>query len=132
MPIFSLKSQAKSICLHNPDADYRSAKRAEQYRVSKQAIYFPAFPGTRYLPFAAVTRAQSKSTSMTVKGCCGKELPIVRLRIFYDAESGVSGTEFYQDFTFEHLAGANRVLDALQMARPDIFIQRETTEHRVI
>ena len=45
MPIFAMKSLSQSCSLENAAADYRTARRAGQYRVSGEAIYFPAFPG---------------------------------------------------------------------------------------
>ncbi len=119
MAIFTPKSLAKSHPLENPAGDYKSARKSEQYRFSENAIYFPAFPGTQYLSFASLTRALTRNTSLPLTGCCGKALPVTRLRLYYD------GGEFYQDFTFEKLANANQVLDAVAAARPEIPIQRE-------
>lgn len=125
MPLFALKSVSQTTALDDAAGDYRTARRAEQYRLSAQAIYFPAFPGTRYVPFAAVTRAVSRNSGMPVKGCCGKEIPVVRLRLFYDGE-------FYQDFLFEKLDSADRVLDALLALRPEAEVERETGRKSVI
>ena len=119
MPLFALKSQIPGCSLDNPEQDYRSARRAGQYRIRAQAVYFPAFPGTRYLPFRAVTRALTRNTSLPLTGCCGKALPMVRLRLYYDGES-------YQDFLFEKAPEANRVLDDLHALCPDTPIERET------
>ncbi len=117
--IFSLKSLAKSHPLEDPAGDYKTARRAEQYRFSANALYFPAFPGTQYLAFSSLTRALTRNTSLPLTGCCGKALPVTRLRLYYD------GGEFYQDFTFEKLANANQVLDAIAAARPELPLERE-------
>lgn len=119
MALFTPRSLARSHALEDPAGDYRTARRAEQYRVSGQAIYFPAFPGTQYLSFASLTRALTRNTSMPLTGCCGKALPVTRLRLYYD------GGEFYQDFTFEKLASANQVLDTIAAARPELPLERE-------
>ena len=119
MPLFEIKSLSQTTVLEDAAADYRAARRAEQYRLSDRAIYLQAFPGTRYGPFAAVDRAISRNTSMPLTGCCGKALPMVRLRLFYDGE-------FYQDFLLEKLSSADRVLDALEAVRPEARIERET------
>lgn len=119
MAIFTPKPLAQTHPLEDPAGDYKTARRAEQYRVSGQAIYFPAFPGTQYLSFAALTRALTRNTSMPLTGCCGKALPVTRLRLYYD------GGEFYQDFTFEKLAAANQVLDTVAAARPELPLERE-------
>ena len=119
MAIFTPKPLAQSHPLEDPAGDYKTARRAEQYRVSGQAIYFPAFPGTQYLSFASLSRALTRNTSLPLTGCCGKALPITRLRLYYD------GGEFYQDFTFEKLAGANEVLDTVAAARTELPLERE-------
>ena len=119
MAIFTPKSLAQSHPLEDPAGDYKTARRAEQYRVSERAIYFPAFPGTQYLSFASLDRALTRNTSMPLTGCCGKALPVTRLRLYYD------GGEFYQDFTFEKLANANEVLDLIAAARPELPLERE-------
>ena len=119
MAIFSLKSLAKSHPLEDPAGDYKTARRAEQYRFSANALYFPAFPGTQYLAFSSLTRALTRNTSLPLTGCCGKALPVTRLRLYYD------GGEFYRDFTLEKLANANQVLDAIAAARPELPLERE-------
>lgn len=119
MALFALRPLAKSHPLEDPAGDCKTARRAEQYRFSANAIYFPAFPGTQYLSFASLTRALTRNTSLPLTGCCGKALPVTRLRLYYD------GGEFYQDFTFEKLAIANQVLDAVAAARPELPLERE-------
>ena len=119
MAMFTPKPLAQSCPLEDPAGDYKTARRAEQYRVSGQAIYFPAFPGTQYLSFASLSRALTRNASMPLTGCCGKALPVTRLRLYYD------GGEFYQDFTFEKQAVANQVLDAIAAAYPELPVQRE-------
>ena len=118
MPIFTLKSLSKSHPLEDPAADYKSSQRMEQFRVSEQAIYFPAFPGTQYLSFQSLTKALTRNTSLPLTGCCGKALPMTRLRLYYDGE-------FYQDFLFEKLANANQVLNNIAAACPDLPVERE-------
>lgn len=119
MPILTPKPLAQSHPLPDPAGDYKSSRRAEQFRFSQQAIYFPAFPGTKYLTFAALTKALTRNTSLPLTGCCGKALPMTRLRLYYEGE-------FYQDFMFEKLPVANQVLDAIAAARPDLPIEKES------
>ena len=126
MAIFALKSLAKSHPLKDPAGDYKTSRRAEQYRLSGNALYFPAFPGTQYLSFASLTKALTRNTSLPLTGCCGKALPVTRLRLYYD------GGEFYQDFTFEKLANANEVLDAIAAARPELPLEREERSQSAI
>lgn len=126
MPLFHLKSQSQRCALEHPDEDYRAARRSAQYRIGAEAIYFPAFPGTRYLPYQAVSKALTRNTSLPLTGCCGKALPMTRLRLYYD------GGEVYQDFMFEKLDEANRALDALLAACPEVPAERETRPQSAI
>ena len=117
MPLFQLKSQSQSCTLPDAAEDHSASSRLAQYRLGREAVYFPAFPGTRYLPFGAVSKVMARNTSMPLTGCCGKALPMICVRLFYDGE-------FYQDFMFENLKEANRLLDAVQAARPELDVER--------
>ena len=120
MAIFRLKSLSQHDTVENAEQDRRSSTRVEQFRISNQAVYFPAFPGDQYLPFSALHHVLSKNTAISVKGTCGKQLPMVRLRLSYDGE-------FYKDFLFEKQKNVDRVLEAIAAARPDLTIVRDIT-----
>lgn len=120
MPLFALKSLSRECVLETAVEDHRASRRVEQYRVGSEAIYFPAFPGTQYLPFAALSHVKSKNTAISVTGTCGKQLPMVCLRLFYDGE-------FYKDFMFEKQKSADRVMDAVRAYCPELPIDRDTT-----
>ena len=121
MPLFAMKSLAQSASLENVSEDYKTARRVEQFRVSDQAIYFPAFPGNQYLPFEALHHVKVRDTALSVTGTCGKQLPMVRLRLSYDRE------EFYKDIMFEHQKNMDKVLDALHAFDPDLPITLDIT-----
>ena len=108
----------RSICpecvLDGAAADYRAASRVEQYRVGGKAIYFAAFPGVRYLPFSAVRRAWIQPSSLSLTGCCGKELPVHVLRMEYQGG-------FYQNIPFEKLESAEDVLQRILERRPELL-----------
>ncbi|MEG2176787.1 MAG: hypothetical protein RRY97_07935 [Oscillibacter sp.] len=114
MALLELKPLCPDYPLEQSRRDYRAAKRLGPYRVSEQAFYFPAFPTNSYLSFDAVLRAWTQKTSLPLTGCCGKELPMVMLRVEY--EGG-----FYQNFTFETQDLADAALARLQKARPELF-----------
>ena len=120
MPIFQMKSQSASCTLEGAESDYRAARRVAQYRVGAQAAYFPAFPGTKYLPYAAVDRVISKNSALSVTGCCGKQLPVIRVRLFDDGE-------LYEEFVFEKQKQADVLLDAVAAARPGLPLVRDTS-----
>ena len=120
MPLFKLKSLVQEHVLEDPNKDYRTSRRAEQFRFSGEAIYFPAFPGTQYLPYTALSSARSKNSAISIIGTCGKQLPMVLLRLYY-------GEEFYKDFLFEKQAAADKVLDAICARCPELPVDRDVT-----
>ena len=113
MPLFAMKSLAQSASLENVSEDYKTASRVEQFRVSDEAIYFPAFPGNQYLPFEALHHVKMRDTALSVKGTCGKQLPMTCLRLSYDGE-------FYKDFLFEKRIKAEMVLERIRSRRPEL------------
>ena len=113
MPLFAIKSLAQSASLEHAAEDYRSSKRMEQFRVSEEAIYFPAFPGTQYLPFEALNHVKVRDTALSVKGTCGKQIPMTCLRLSYDGE-------FYKDFLFEKRAKVEEILALIRTRRPEL------------
>ena len=113
MAIFKMKSLAQSHALEDAEQDYRTAIRVEQFRVSDRAVYFAAFPGTQYIAFDALSGVKVRNTAITVTGTCGKQLPMICLRASYDGE-------FYKDFLFEKRTVAEKVLDRIRAARPDL------------
>ena len=113
MPLFKMKSLAQSHALEDAEQDYQGAVRAEQFRISDKAVYFAAFPGTQYISFDAMSQVKVRNTALSVTGTCGKQLPMVCLRASYDGE-------FYKDFLFEKRTVADKVLDRIRAARPDL------------
>ena len=116
MPIFELKS-ITNLTLENAKEDYRASKRAEQFRVGEKAIYFPAFPGTQYLPFESLSAVRSKNTAISVAGTCGKQIPMVCLRLSYE--------DVYKDFMFEKTKSVELVLEAIAACCPELKIDKD-------
>lgn len=113
MPLFAMKSLSQNVSLENVNEDYKVSKRAEQFRVSEDAIYFPAFPGTQYLPFTALQHVKVRDTTLSIKGTCGKQIPMTCLRLSYDGE-------FYKDFLFEKRAKVDEILELIRARRPEL------------
>jgi hypothetical protein len=113
MPLFAMKSLAQSASLEDVSGDYKTARRVEQFRISNEAIYFPAFPGNQYLPFEALHHVKVRDTALSVTGTCGKQIPMTCLRLSYDGE-------FYKDFLFEKRAKAEEVLERIRARRPEL------------
>ena len=117
MPLFELKSIASNCTLENAKDDYRASKRMEQFRLGEKAIYFPAFPGTQYLPFESLSAVRSKNTAISVAGTCGKQIPMVCLRLSYE--------DVYKDFMFEKSKSVDLVLEAIAACCPGLEIDKD-------
>ena len=113
MALIPLKSLSRSCALDSVAEDHKASRRVEQFRVGSRAVYFPAFPGDRYLPYAAVEKVRSKNTAISVIGTCGKQIPMVLVRLHYDGE-------FYKDFLFEKRMKVDEILDLIRERRPDL------------
>ena len=65
----------KLVCLLEDEAmenaaeDFETARRVEQYRIGKRAIYFPAGLKKRYLPFAAMERTERSERIIRAGKC---------------------------------------------------------------
>ena len=123
MALFALKSLSKTCGVENPDAGYKAARRVEQFRLGEDAVYFPAFPGNQYLPFAALTQVKTRNTAISVTGTCGKQLPMVCVRLSYDGE-------FYKDFLFEKKKNADLVVETIRTFRPELEFDLDPTPFR--
>lgn len=113
MGLFKIKSLAQSAALEDAEADRRTSQRVEQFRFSDKAIYFPAFPGDQYLAYEALSGVKVRNTALSVTGTCGKQLPMVCVRLFYDGE-------FYKDLLFEKWAKADLVLEKIRACCPEL------------
>lgn len=113
-----LQSICPSVILENVQSDYKASARVEQYRVGKQAIYFPYLLSVKYLPFQAVRQAWIQPSSLRLTGSCGRELPIVALRMRCEGD-------FYQNLTFEKQRNAQRVLSLLAECCPKVSLESE-------
>lgn len=119
--LFELKSLCPDQSLPDPAADYKTAKRAGQYRVSTRAIYFPAFPGNQYLPFSAVSAVAVRDSTLCLTGCCGKELPAVKINFVY-------GGGQKKDFLMDPPKSAAVVISQLRAGFPQIPVEDSTAE----
>ena len=55
--------------LDNPEEDFRTAVRVEQYRVSDKALYIPEGFRWKVLPFAAVDKAENSFRVISAGHC---------------------------------------------------------------
>lgn len=64
-----LESMFEDAAMENAAEDYQNARRVEQYRIGKRAIFFPAGLKKRYLPFAAMERAERSERIIRAGKC---------------------------------------------------------------
>ena len=108
----------KNLCpdlpLSDVPKDHDTAMRVAQYRVSKQAFYLPAFPVTAYISHWALTGVVVRNASLSTIGCCGKELPVLKLTLRFD------GGE--RELVIDPPKHADIILRHIQAARPDLVV----------
>ncbi len=74
--------------LPDPAADFRSAKRIEQYRLSTQALYIPAGLRWNYIPFSAVISAEDSHRTISAGHCVTVE--VKRAEIDLTTSAGIT------------------------------------------
>ena len=105
---------ALGLTIENPREDYRRATRAGQHRISPNAFYFPAFPATKYVPCQALTAAILRIAALPTTGCCGKELPVLKLVLRWEGGQ--------QEMIIDPPRHADTILEVLRTAWPDLEI----------
>jgi hypothetical protein len=115
------RSAVSHSSISDPAADRKGATRIGQYRVGKQALYVPFFPMDQYIPFSAIRRAWSQSAQLGVIGCCGKTVPVVRVRVQYDSGDAATGLVI-QNYTLDTQAEADRMLALLAAGCPGLVL----------
>ena len=114
MPLTTPRSLCPDAALPNAREDWQTAARVAQYRVSGRAFYLPAFPGCQYVPHAALTAVVARNASLPTTGCCGKELPVLKLTLRY----GTGEKELVIDPP-RHM---DTILTHIRAARPDLAV----------
>lgn len=94
--------------------DHRNATRVAQFRVSEKAFYLPVFPGSQYIPFSCLTGVVLRNAGLSTVGCCGKELPVLKLTLRWD------GGE--RELIIDPPKHADTILNYIRAARPQLDI----------
>lgn len=97
----------------NLEEDYRTAKKYNDFRIGRKAMYFPAFFKAKYIPLSVIDGAWIKKSVMPIKGCCGGSIPIYVLRI-------CCGSHFFQNIKLENRKDADQALALLKEYRPGL------------
>lgn len=114
MPLLEPKCLCPGGELSDAGEDWRTAVRAAQFRVSPRAFYLPAFPGWQYIPFCSLTGVVLRNASLSTIGCCGKELPVLKLTLRWD------GGE--REVILDPPGQADVVLEQVRGARPELNV----------
>ena len=109
-----MKSLCHGVELSAIKEDFSGAARAAQYRISHKAFYLPAFPGWGYIPLSEFTGVSVRSASLSTIGCCGKELPVLKLTLRFN------GGE--RELVIDPPKHADTILNCIQTARPDLAV----------
>ena len=108
-----MHSLVPNVTIPDPKADYKAAEKLGQFRIGPQAVYVPAFPGSKYIPIEALAAAWVQKGTVSSKGSCGAQFPVFVLRLKL-----TDGT--YQNLTFDKAAQADRALELIRSARPQL------------
>ena len=76
------RSLIPALTIGNTKEDLKEAERVEQYRISKKAVYLQS----EYLPISEIKECCIQPSTLRVKGCCGRGVPIYKVRVDYGAE----------------------------------------------
>lgn len=114
MPILEPKPACPGYEIDDPREDYRTSVRAGQYRAGAQAVYYPGFPATLYVPYHALTEVLVRNSSLPTTGCCGKELPVIKLVLRWE------GGE--QQLIIDPPKHTDAILAQILAARPDVAL----------
>lgn len=93
-------------------ADRRSSERIEKYNVSPNAVYFEG----QYLPVAAITSLRAQPSLYYPQCCCGRGIPVFKIRLDYGAEKPVI-------LMLEREKNAEKIIAALCAANPAIVAE---------
>ncbi len=90
-------------------ADRKEAVSIEKYSVSGKALYFSG----KYLPLSAVREVRVLNSVYTPSGCCGRGIPVFKLRVDYGADKPLV-------LMIEREKNVERMLKALAEGNPEL------------
>ena len=93
-------------------ADRKESRSIEKYKVSQSAVYFEG----QYLPFAAVLSMRAQPSLYYPQCCCGRGIPVTKIRLDYGAEKPLV-------LMLEKEDNARRLIDAISAANPAAVVE---------
>ena len=106
--------------IEDPKAEYKTAEKIEQYRISENAVFLPR---NEYIPLDAVEKLQLRNTMLTTKGCCGLSIPVWNVVLFYGAVRP-------KGLMCEKEANARHLIEAIRSAHPEIAEEEYIPPHK--
>ena len=94
-------------------ADRRAAGIVEKYKVSANAVYFEG----QYLPFSAITALRVQPSLYYPQCCCGRGIPVTKLRLDYGAEKPLI-------LMLEREKNASTIAEAIFAANPGVSVDK--------
>ena len=95
--------------------DRRSAVSVEKYKVSDEAIYLQG----EYLPISAIKSVRIQPSTYSPNCCCGKGIPVFKIRIDYGAEKPLV-------LMLEKKKNAEKAVDSITSANNSIAVEPVT------
>lgn len=99
-------------------ADRRASRSIEKYNVSAKAVYFDG----QYLPLELVRSLRVQPSVYTPQGCCGRGIPVLKVRLDYGAEKPVI-------LMIEQEKNAARLVEAIREANPGVAVEEYVDPH---
>lgn len=109
-----MKSLCPNISLADAKEDFRGADRVAQFRISSKAFYLPAFPQWTYIPLSELTGVVVRGASLPTIGCCGKELPVLKLTLRW--------AEGERELVIDPPKHMDTILGHIRNARPELGV----------
>ena len=102
----------------DPKQDAKNGVRIEQYRISREAVYFPK---EQDLLISDIRRVWIQSSRLSVVGACGRGIPVFVVRLDHGAEKKVN-------LMIEKQENAERMVQLLSEANPSIVVEEWSRE----
>lgn len=93
--------------------DRKESERVEKYGLSRNAVYFEG----QYLPFAQILRLRAQPSLFYPQCCCGRGIPVTKLRLDYGAEKPVI-------LMLEREKSAEKIAAAIAAANPAVVVEK--------
>ena len=102
----------------DPKADAKDGVRIEQYKISREAVYFPK---EQYLLISDIKRTWIQSSRLSVAGSCGRGIPVFVVRLDHGDEKKVN-------LMVEKQENAEKMVRLLTEINPSIKVEEWSRE----